>query len=133
MMKVTLLKKKGKKETINRITLDETVRIIREGDYIDLVHDLRGVYNYVHPRRMADGRMETAIRYNTQLPHLCFSTELVHKGNTQQQRAYNGLVVLEANNLESYGEAVRLRNEAGRMPQTLMTFLGASGENRLPR
>ena len=43
--------------------------------------------------------------------------------------AYNGIVVLELNGLSSYEEAVRLKGEAMRMPETLMAFLGASGRS----
>ena len=42
---------------------------------------------------------------------------------------YNGLIVLEANNLADYDEAIKIRNTAARLPQTMMAFLGASGRS----
>ncbi len=42
---------------------------------------------------------------------------------------YNGLIVLEANNLADYDEAIKIRNMAARLPQTMMAFLGASGRS----
>lgn len=42
---------------------------------------------------------------------------------------YNGLVVIEVNALPSYEKAVEVRDQAKKMPETLMTFLGASGKS----
>ena len=42
-------------------------------------------------------------------------------------QAYNGLVVVEVNGLKRYEEAVAIRNQAAKMDETLMAFLGASG------
>jgi hypothetical protein len=38
-------------------------------------------------------------------------------------------MVLEANNLLDYDEAIRIRNDAARLPQTMLAFLGASGRS----
>ena len=42
---------------------------------------------------------------------------------------YNGLVVLEVNNLPTYEKAVEIRGLAKKLPETLMCFLGASGKS----
>jgi hypothetical protein len=43
--------------------------------------------------------------------------------------AYNGLVVLEVNDLQTYERAVEIRELAKKMPETLMCFLGGSGRS----
>ena len=43
--------------------------------------------------------------------------------------AYNGLVVLEVNNLQTYEKAVEVRELAKKLPETLMCFLGGSGRS----
>ena len=63
------------------------------------------------------------------LPRLCFSAEIDKYRKEFRVLNYNGLIVLEANNLANYDEAIRIRNEAARLPQTMMVFLGASGRS----
>jgi hypothetical protein len=43
--------------------------------------------------------------------------------------AYNGLMVLEVNDLQTYERAVEIRELAKKMPETLMCFLGGSGRS----
>ena len=43
--------------------------------------------------------------------------------------SYNGLVVLEADNLGDYDVATALRNEAARLPYTTLAFVGATGRS----
>ena len=43
--------------------------------------------------------------------------------------AYNGLVLLEVNNLAGPDEAVAVRKDASRIPQTMLAFIGASGKS----
>ena len=42
---------------------------------------------------------------------------------------YNGLVVLEVNDLSTYEKAVEIREMAKRMPETMLCFLGGSGRS----
>ena len=44
-------------------------------------------------------------------------------------KCYNGLVLLEVNNLTGQDEASAVRRGAAEMPQTLMTFVGADGQS----
>ena len=47
----------------------------------------------------------------------------------QKGLKYNGLAVVEVNGLKTYEEAVQIRNQAARMDETVMAFLGASGKS----
>ena len=128
-MKITVFKRKGPKETVVREGLADIAEAIRNGKHIDEVHHLRQYYHLMHPRRTEDGRMETSFDFKMTLPRLCFSAEIDKYRKEFRVLNYNGLIVLEANNLANYDEAIRIRNEAARLPQTMMVFLGASGRS----
>ena len=128
-MKITVFKRKGPKETVVREGLADIAEAIRNGKHIDEVHNLRQYYHLMHPRRTEDGRMETSFDFKMTLPRLCFSAEIDKYRKEFRILNYNGLIVLEANNLADYDEAIRIRNEAARLPQTMMVFLGASGRS----
>ena len=128
-MKITVFKRKGPKETVVREGLADIAEAIRNGKHIDEVHHLRQYYHLMHPRRTEDGRMETSFDFKMTLPRLCFSAEIDKYRKEFRILNYNGLIVLEANNLADYDEAIRIRNEAARLPQTMMVFLGASGRS----
>ena len=128
-MKITVFKRKGLKETVVREGLADIAEAIRNGKHIDEVHNLRQYYHLMHPRRTEDGRMETNFDFKMTLPRLCFSAEIDKYRKEFRVLNYNGLIVLEANNLADYDEAIRIRNEAARLPQTMMVFLGATGRS----
>lgn len=128
-MKITVFKRKGPKETVVREGLADIAEAIRNGKHIDEVHHLRQYYHLMHPRRTEDGRMETSFDFKMTLPRLCFSAEIDKYRKEFRILNYNGLIVLEANNLADYDEAIRIRNEAARLPQTMMVFLGTSGRS----
>ena len=128
-MKITIFKRKGTKETLVREDIAQVAAMIKDGSHLNEVSDFRLIYPLIHPRRTDDGRMETDFNYKMTLPRLCFAAEIDKYRTTHRLLAYNGLVVLEANNLADYDEAIRLRDAAARLPQTLMAFLGASGHS----
>ena len=128
-MKVSVFKQKGNKETIVRQEIDSLVQSISGGEYVDEVHHLREYYHLIHPRRTEDGKMVTDFKFKMDLPRVCFAAEVDNYKQKQRILAYNGLMVLEANNLADYDEGVQIRNAAARLPQTMMAFLGASGRS----
>ena len=128
-MKISVLKPKGTRETISRTELEQVVKAIGCGEYVDEVHRLRQLYPLVHPKRDEVGRMLSDYKLKLALPRLCFAVELAQQKGEQRRLAYNGLIVLEANNLADYDEALRIRDAAARLPQTLLAFLGASGRS----
>ncbi|MBQ8458060.1 MAG: DUF3874 domain-containing protein [Prevotella sp.] len=128
-MKISVFKRNGNKETVVRTELAEMVETIRGCRHIDEVHQLRQYYHLMHPRRMEDGRMESDFNFKMTLPRLCFAAEIDKLKNVYRILKYTGLIVLEANNLADYDEAIRIRNAAARLPQTMLAFLGASGRS----
>lgn len=128
-MKVTVMKPKGKKETIVRMEIEDVVKNISGSKFAAEVRNLREIYPFLAQCRQENGRIESDFHQHTQLPMLCFALEMKNMNGEQCAMNYNGLVVLEANNLEDYDTAINLRNAAARMPHTIMTFVGASGRS----
>lgn len=57
-MNVTLLKKKGSKEVINRIELADLAAAIKNGVLQKSVKHFRELYHLMNPRRLADGQID---------------------------------------------------------------------------
>jgi hypothetical protein len=128
-MKVTVYKRKGNKETVVREELLKVVEAIATGEHISEIHRLRQYYHLMSPRWTEDGRMKTNLDFKMTLPRLCFAAEIDKYRKEHRVLKYNGLMVLEANNLLDYDEAIRIRNDAARLPQTMLAFLGAGGRS----
>ena len=128
-MKVTILKISRRKEVINREELTNVAMAIREGSVAKEVKQIRQVYHLMRTERQADGQVLTDFSTDINLPRICFAAEYAHKNHERLMVNYNGLVVLELNGLDSYEQAVTLRNQASKMPETLMAFLGGSGKS----
>ncbi|MBO7579008.1 MAG: hypothetical protein J6T43_08495 [Prevotella sp.] len=128
-MKVTILKISRRKEVINREELTNVAMAIREGSVAKEVKQIRQVYHLMRTERQADGQVLTDFSTDINLPRICFAAEYAHKNHERLMVSYNGLVVLELNGLDSYEQAVTLRNQASKMPETLMAFLGGSGKS----
>ena len=129
-MKISLLKLSRKKEVIKRLELMELAEMIRENPEKSQVFNLRLNYQFYQPQRMSDGQIVLDSQQHTvNLPRILFAAECVNYKEMQKGLKYNGLVVVEVNGLKTYEEAVNIRNQAARMDETLMAFLGASGKS----
>jgi len=128
-MKITLIRPKGQKEVIKRYTLEEIAHAIKSGWRKHTVTHLREVYNMMQKERQDDGQILTNWEGGIKLERICFSQEFDKYKERRRVLGYNGLVVIEVNNLPTYEKAVEVREQAKRMPETLMTFLGASGKS----
>ncbi len=128
-MKVTILKISRRKEVINREELTNVAMAIREGSVAKEVKQIRQVYHLMRTERQEDGQVLTDFSTDINLPRICFAAEYAHKNHERLMVNYNGLVVLELNGLDSYEQAVTFRNQASKMPETLMAFLGGSGKS----
>jgi hypothetical protein len=129
-MKVSLLKIARKKEVIKRLELKELADMIRKNPEEDKVFSLRLNYQFYKPQRMHDGQITIDDQQHTvNLPRILFAAECMNYKEIQKGLRYNGLVVVEVNGLKTYEEAVAVRNQAARMDETVMTFLGASGKS----
>ena len=128
-MNVTLLKRDGQKEVINRINLDQMAGAIQGKMLEESVRELRGFYHLMKTQRLDDGQIATNWKGGIKLPRVCFAAEWVNRKGQRKMLNYNGLVMLEVNNLPNYEKAVEIRELAKKLPETLMCFLGGSGKS----
>ena len=127
-MKVSLLKLSRQKEVIKRLELGEIAELIRENPEKDKVYNLRLNYQFYKPQRMPDGQIALDDqKHSVNLSRLLFAVECMNYKEMQRGLKYNGLAVVEVNGLKTYEDAVTIRNQAARMDETVMAFLGASG------
>ena len=128
-MELTLFVKKGRKEVINRVELDDVAARIKDELAREHVRQLRMHYHLMKPRRQEDGSIVTRMNEGINLPRLCFAALFENRKGERRMLRYNGLVILEVNDLPNYEAAVAVREQAKRMPETLLCFLGASGKS----
>jgi predicted P-loop ATPase len=128
-MKVTLLKKDGKKEVINRVEIAVMASAIKTGKVQNTVKHTREVYHLMNPHRLNDGQISTQWESGIKLPRICFAADYVNRKGQWQMMGYNGLVVLEVNELPTYEKAVEIREMAKKLPETMICFLGGSGRS----
>ena len=129
-MRVSLLKISRNKEVINRLELQDLADMIRKGPFEQQVYNLRLNYQFLKPQRQPSGLIVVDNQQHTvSLPRILFPVECMNYKDMQKGLKYNGLVVIEVNNLKTYEDAVVIRNQAARMDETVMAFLGASGKS----
>ena len=128
-MNITLYKKEGKKEVINRVELVDMANAIKTGVIQKSVKYTREIYHLMNPHRLADGQISTQWEGGVKLPRICFAADYVNRKGEQKMMGYNGLVVLEINDLQTYEKAVEIRELAKKLPETLLCFLGGSGRS----
>jgi len=128
-MKVSFLKKDGKKEVINRVEVGAIATAIKEGAMENAVRRLREVYHLMSIHRKADGQIVTNWVGGIRLPRICFAADYRMLKGEWRMMAYSGLVVLEVNDLSTYEKAVEIRELAKQMPETMLCFLGGSGRS----
>lgn len=129
MSKVTLVKNVRQKETLRLVELTDVVELIRSRVFVEQVEDLRRYYPVLSLQRKSDGSVDGAERLTDKLPRVCFATMMENKNRQRISRGYNGLVLLEVNNLTGFDEADAIRKGAGEVPQTMVAFVGASGRS----
>ncbi len=126
--KVTIIKNYRNKETLRTSELQELTSMMRSGEYQEQVSEFRHVYPLADFKsRHADGTLDSLPEWTKNLPRICFALEQEHRNHERITKQYNGLVLLEVNNLTGHDEAAAVRRGASEMPQTLMAFVGADG------
>ena len=129
-MKISYLKVSRKKEVIKRLELSELADMIRKGPDENKVFNVRLNYQFLKPQRMNNGQIIIDDQQHTvNLPRILFAVECLNYKEMQKGLKYNGLVVVEVNGLRTYEDAVVIRNQAARMDETVMAFLGGSGKS----
>jgi hypothetical protein len=129
MTKVTIVKEYRNTVTLRQMELSEIVSAIQNEAFCELCKELRDVYPLVEVRQKYDAMDGLLHFYTKGLPKVCFSSQMENRNKQRVMKAYNGLVLLEVNNLASFDEAEAVRRGASQIPHTLLAFVGASGRS----
>lgn len=127
---VTIIRRRGETTTYRIEELDRVVEMIRGGEWAEAVHDFRQFYPLIALRRDEHGEVDAdGVDLLQPIPRLALGSAMVKQGGRIVTRQTNDLLLLQINNLASYDEALLFREAAAGLPQTLLTFLGASGRS----
>ena len=93
-MKVTIIRKRGKNETITRHPVEDIALFIQKGWRKHTVTELREMYNLILKERQPDGQILTNWAGGIKLERLCFAQEFDKYKGEHRILGYNGLVVV---------------------------------------
>ena len=127
MANVTIIKKYRNRETLGELELTKVVGKIKRQVYEVVCHELRKTYPLEAVQKRFGKTEIPSHPWTELLPKICFSAVVLNRNKQRIMRAYNGLVLLEVNNLGSSDEAEAVRRSAGMIPQTMLAFIGSSG------
>ena len=128
--RITIIKSYRNKETLRLMELQALADTISTGEYKEQVSEFRRVWPLMtYADRRDDGTIDGYQNWPKDLPRICFALKQENRNGERVIRGYNGLILLEVNNLTGQDEAEAIRRGAAEMPQTLMTFVGADGQS----
>lgn len=105
-------------KSVKMLSLSELVETMRDPASGRIVKEFREKLDEYPPGYPCPGA--------NKLPKIIFGAELQKKKEAVEMKAYNGLVLLEVDNLTDYREAVDIRRKAIGSQQTLLAFIGSS-------
>ena len=127
MANVSIIKKYRNRETLGELELTKVVGKIKRQVYEVVCRELRKTYPLEAVQKRFGKTEIPSHPWTELLPKICFSAVVLNRNKQRIMRAYNGLVLLEVNNLGSSDEAEAVRRSAGMIPQTMLAFIGSSG------
>ena len=104
---VTLINQRDGQERYTRYALSDVVEMIRKG-------------------KLKSGKL---IEEQTERPRICFASAIKNEKGKRWTYLYNGMILLEINNLPDRKTAEEIRNEAALIDYTLLAFVGADGRS----
>ena len=105
--KVTLMNQRDGQERYTRFALGAVVEMIRTG-------------------KLKSGKSFSEL---ADRPRICFSSEIKNQRGQRWTYIYNGMILLEINNLPDRQTAEEIRQEAAFIDYTLLAFVGADGRS----
>jgi hypothetical protein len=126
---ITLIKTQRNQEVLRNIDIKELADVLRDQQFQQEVDELRAIYPVIPQERREDGTLRRESDAAQRVPRICLALQQENRNHQRVTRAYNALVLLEVNHLQSYEEAAAIRDGAAQMPMTLLAFVGASGRS----
>lgn len=122
---LTVIKSNSKITTYKGIPEEKIVKIMCSDEMKPTVLNFRE--EYVIKRALNSHTPSDDLLYPSYIPQICFAAEWKKMQRKLVMKQFNGLVLLQVNNLRSTEDAVELRKLASQQPYTHMAFVGLTG------
>lgn len=121
-MKVTHIRDDGKVNTMRTLKVETLVEQMKDESKAQLVSEMRAVLPYILPGDTND--------YVQKVPKLLPAAAFVRKSKSgvMTMDEYNGIVMIQVNNLSGLMEADAVKERVKDLPQTYLAFTGSSGK-----
>lgn len=119
-MRITQERDDGKVHTLRTLRMEQLVEQMKVETKARLVSGMREVLPYMLPGDKND--------YVQKVPKLIPAAAFVRKNGVVVMDEYNGLVMLQVNNLSGPMEAEEVKERVKELPQTYLAFTGSSGK-----
>ncbi|MCD7977067.1 MAG: hypothetical protein LUG51_07870 [Tannerellaceae bacterium] len=120
-MKVSLYRKDNRSETLHTLELDALIEKLKTETKQRPVSRFREELRYYTPRSAPESAQK--------LPVILFTASFRRTGKEIQMTTYNGIILLEFNQLSGIHETREICKLAAEIPQTLAAFTGVSGRS----
>lgn len=120
-MRVTQIRDDGKVNTLRTLKIEQLVELMKVETKAQLVSGMREVLPYILPGDKND--------YVQKVPKLLPAAAFVRKNGIMTMDEYNGVVMIQVNNLSGLMEADEVKERVKELPQTYLAFTGSSGKS----
>lgn len=120
-MRITQIRDDGKVNTLRTLKIEQLVEQMKVETKAQLVSAMREVLPYILPGDKND--------YVQKVPKLLPAAAFVRKNGIITMDEYNGIVMLQVNNLSGLMEADAVKERVKELPQTYLAFTGSSGKS----
>lgn len=121
---ITFIKRNRNSKVYKTIQEEKIVKIIRSEEMKEVAKSFREEYAVKRALNLLTPALCSVLSSN--VPDLCFAAEWKKMQRRLVMKQFNGLVLLQVNNLRSTEDAIELRKIAARQPYTYMAFVGLS-------
>lgn len=120
-MRITQIRDDGKVNTLRTLNIEQLVELMKVETKARLVSEMREVLPYMLSGDKND--------YVQKVPKLLPAAAFVRKNGVMTMNAYNGIVMIQVNNLSGLVEAEEVKGRVRELPQTYLAFTGSSGKS----
>ena len=120
-MRITQVRDDGKVNTLRTLRIEQLVELMKVETKAQPVSKMREVRPYLLPGDKND--------YVQKVPKLLPAAAFVRKNGVMVMAEYNGIVMIQVNNLSGPMEADEVKKWVKELPQTYLAFVGSSGKS----
>lgn len=120
-MKITQIRENGDTEALSVVNIDLLIEKMKRETKLRPVSELRQALHFVLP--------DEPCSLTSKLPRVIPAATFGRVNGVKQMKTYNGIVELTVGPLAGKTEVEIVKQKAAELPQTMLTFMGASGKS----